>query len=555
MSTDNKEKLDIYVNSIQQASENELSTNEVKTEANELWMFDEPDIHTRMFYAQRSIEAQYNEISKNNNNFKIWNNLIFKSLKIESLNDNGIEYPKWVNNNLSIRTTHWIIGVGLVTSEIMGAYLVPNSISMLGYIPSNIMLVIFFLVTIAAGGSIWWVFLLFDSPEYPVKTFADLAYIVGGQTCKQIVIFLQLIATLLSSATILISAAECVIILRSNRMCWVGLMILLAGIMMILSHIKSLSSLGKYCLIISFFYYINLFVQLGYIGHSEPNWGNALSVLGIEKGIIETFGITPDQSLMNKVVAICNISFVFAGSIVFPEVISEMRRPWEFWKSMCLAQILILVVYLIYGNYIYSYQGQFSNSPAVFGISNINALKGLSFMTFITGFIQNIFYGHISCKIVYKNYMPLIFKTIKFKSKRGLLLWSITVLIVWIIIFIIGAGVPQVSAVSAFTSALTMIPLTYIIPFLVHLFALYKMANENNIKDFIPLKGSDINKPSIIEYIKCGYKKYWFITNFYIIFCLASISFSGLGLWASVEYIKYIFNVTDATSFSCTSPI
>lgn len=138
-------------------------------------------------------------------------------MKLENLNDDGIEYQKWVNNNLSTRTSEWFIGVGLVTSEIMGAYLIPNSMAMLGYAPSNVMLVVCFFLTLFSGGVIWWVFLLFDSPEYPVKTFADLAYIVGGQTCKQGVIFLQLIATLLTSATILISAAECVIILRDDR--------------------------------------------------------------------------------------------------------------------------------------------------------------------------------------------------------------------------------------------------------------------------------------------------------------------------------------------------
>lgn len=550
MQTENKEKSEISVHSVT-PNNPDLSVYE---QTNEKWKLEEPDIHTRMFYAQRSIDSQYQDISQGKRSFKYWNDIIYKSLKISTLEDKGENYPTWVNNNLSTRTTHWIVCVGLVTSEIMGAYLVPNSMSMLGYVPSNIMLIVFFFVTICAGGVIWWAFLLFDSPEYPVKTFADLAYIVGGQTSKQIVIFLQLIATLLSSATILISAAECVIILRADRMCWVGLMVLLAGVMMVLSHLKTLSSLGKYCLVVSAFNYINLFVQLGFIGHSEPNWDNAASVLGILKGPIETFGITPGQSLMNRVVAVTNISFVFAGSIVFPEVISEMRRPWEFWKSMCLAQCIIVIVYLIYGNYIYSYQGQFSNSPAVFGISNMKALKGLSFMTFVTGFVQNIFYGHISCKIVYKNYMPLVVKNIVFKSKRGLIFWSMTVFLVWIIIFVIGAGVPQVSAVSAFTSSLTMIPLTYIIPFMVHLLALYRLANENNIESFVPLN-NHFSKPSLMDYIKCGYKKYWLITNFYLIFCLASLSFSGMGLWASVEYIKYIFNVTNATSFSCTSPI
>lgn len=549
----NKEKLEVSVNSLQNSNDVEGDSIDIN-DPGELWKYEQPDTHTRMFYAQRFIEAQYQYVSNEGKTFRFWNDFIFRSLKLESLNDNGMQYPKWTNNNLSTRTTHWIVCVGIVTSEIMGAYLVPNSISMLGYVPSNITLVICCFVTLFSGGVIWWVFLLFDSPEYPVKTFADLAYIIGGNPCKQGVIFLQLIATLLSSATILISAAECVIILRTTRMCWVGLMVLLAGVMMICSSVKTLSNLGKYCLVVSACNYVNLFVQLGFIGHSEPNWENAESILGIPRTAIFTYGITPGQSLVDRVVAVTNISFVFAGSIVFPEVISEMRRPWEFWKSMIVAQSIILIVYLIYGNYIYSNQGQFSNSPAVFGVSNISAMKGLSFMTFITGFIQNIFYGHISCKIVYKNYMPMIIKTIKLESKRGLLLWTLTVFLVWVVIFVIGAGVPQVSAVSAFTSSLTMIPLTYVIPFLLHLFSLFRLANENHILNFVPLQ-TEISNLQFVEYVKCGIKKYWLITGFYTGLCFAALAFSGMGLWASVEYIKYIFDVTNATSFSCLSPI
>lgn len=75
----------------------------------------------------------------------------------------------------------------------------------------------------------------------------------------------------------------------------------------------------------------------------------------------------------------------------------------------------------------------------------------------------------------------MIFKNIKLNSKFGFIVWSITVVLVWIAIFVIGAGVPQVNAVSAFTSSLTMIPLTYVIPFLTHLASLYRLANATYV--------------------------------------------------------------------------
>lgn len=549
-----EEKVDISNDKIDTTYvSHEIGSTFSKDKVDEDFYLQEPDIHTRMFYAQRFIETQYEDI-KSEKYFQRWNDFIFKSLKINSLNDNGVEYPKWENNNLSMRTGHWLVGVGLVTSEIMGAYLVPNSMSMLGFVPSNILLVVFFFVTIFSGGVIWWVFLLFDSPEYPVKTFADLAYIIGGQPFKQIVIFLQLIAVILSTGTIVIAAAQCAIILRTDRMCWVGLMALIAGLMMCISSIKKLSVIGKYCLVVSFCNYINLFVQLGYIGNDPPNWENAMSLLGVPQGAIETFAIVPGQSLMNRVVSVSNLSFVFAGSIVFPEVISEMKKPWEFWKSMCTAQSFILGIYLIYGNFIYAHQGQFSNVPAVFGVSDENALKGLGFMTFITSFIQGIFYGHIACKIIYKNYIPIFNKSIKLNSKSGMIVWIGVVIITWIAIFVIGAGVPQVGAVSSFTSALTMIPLTFVIPFILHISALYIATNENSIVDYKPFEPVT-SHTSLVQFWKNGYSKYWLLSIFYAGLCLASLSLSGMGLWASVEYMKYIFSSTSADSFSCVSPV
>jgi len=38
---------------------------------------------------------------------------------------------------------------------------------------------------------------------------------------------------------------------------------------------------------------------------------------------------------------------------------AEMRRPMDFLKSMALAQLFITVVYMFFGLFVYSYQGQF----------------------------------------------------------------------------------------------------------------------------------------------------------------------------------------------------
>lgn len=44
--------------------------------------------------------------------------------------------------------------------------------------------------------------------------------------------------------------------------------------------------------------------------------------------------------------------------MIFPEIMAEMRRPRDFIRGMALAQALIFSAYLLYGVFIYSYQGQ-----------------------------------------------------------------------------------------------------------------------------------------------------------------------------------------------------
>lgn len=53
--------------------------------------------------------------------------------------------------------------------------------------------------------------------------------------------------------------------------------------------------------------------------------------------------------------------------MIFPEIMAEMRRPRDFIKGMAVAQILIITVYLLYGCFVYSYQGQYTLSVAYQG--------------------------------------------------------------------------------------------------------------------------------------------------------------------------------------------
>ena len=52
--------------------------------------------------------------------------------------------------------------------------------------------------------------------------------------------------------------------------------------------------------------------------------------------------------------------YSYGGAMLFLEFMSEMKRPFDFWKGMICAQTFIYFCYMLFGLFVYSYQGQFT---------------------------------------------------------------------------------------------------------------------------------------------------------------------------------------------------
>ena len=113
---------------------------------------------------------------------------------------------------------------------------------------------------------------------------------------------------------------------------------------------------------------------MGVIAHSPPNY--AISVLGSSGGVVDPTTITPDASgtypdivhygglpasnLVGSINGLLSGVLAYAGAQLFVEFLAEMRRPRDFLKAMWGAQLFIYTVYLVYGCYVYHFQGQYS---------------------------------------------------------------------------------------------------------------------------------------------------------------------------------------------------
>jgi hypothetical protein len=80
---------------------------------------------------------------------------------------------------------------------------------------------------------------------------------------------------------------------------------------------------------------------------------------------------------------------------------AEMRYPKEFWKLLLMARILIITIYLTYGLYIYSNQGQFTYIPAVQGIGSYTWRTVGNSVNIVVHIVAAAIYSNVCLKSLY----------------------------------------------------------------------------------------------------------------------------------------------------------
>ena len=97
-----------------------------------------------------------------------------------------------------------------------------------------------------------------------------------------------------------------------------------------------------------------------------PNYP-AAKKLDITGPIQTSAGIPPGKNLADNVNGMMNGVFAYGGATMFNEFMAEMRRPWDFWKALLIAETFITAVYLVFGLLVYSQQGQYVFNPTFQG--------------------------------------------------------------------------------------------------------------------------------------------------------------------------------------------
>ena len=485
--------------------------------------------------------------------------------KVKNLNENekeettekistASETDSLENANRMLRSASWGSVFYLITTDILGPTSAPYAISQLGYVPGSLLYFLFGICAVYTGFLLWRMFLKLDSYKYPLKNYGDLVGRVCGKEARICIDILQSIQLVCNVAVIILGNGMGLSQIAKGKGCYTVLILVWALAGMIVGQIRSLQKFG---FLANIAIWMNVFViiaTMACVAHSEPNYVAALGTMGIPKGPKVVQVIVKGGSgtaFTNQLTACMNIVYSYGGAMVFVEFMSEMRRPWDFWKGMITAQSFIFSLYLLYGLFVYSQQGQFVINPANQGISAYGMQTATNVVNLVSALIAAGLYGNVGIKVLYTTFIQKIFKTPDLNTKVGRFIWIFMVCTYWGVAFVIASAIPEFSALTGLVGAVCILQFTYTFPPLVKLVFDLRVAALKNGSAYdtnLSIMGT------VFKWLR-AYKENFMMNSAHLFLFLAALATAALGIYSSAESLAHAYSTGVATSFTCKSPV
>ncbi|KAF2165710.1 hypothetical protein M409DRAFT_67077 [Zasmidium cellare ATCC 36951] len=486
-----------------------------------------------------------------------------------------ISDQEWENASRALRTASWGAAFYLITTDILGPFGVGFALGTLGWGPGIALYTVFGFFAGYSGYLLWKTFLGIDSYQFPVRNYGDMGFRTWGTTLRHITNFLQAIGLLLLLGQVTIQFGQNISVVSKFRLCYIicPLLFVIAGFL--LTQIRTLKAYG---LVANFAVWLNLlviFMTMGFISASPPNY--SIAVLGSAGSAVDPATITPDaqgnyppvihyaglpaENLVGSINGLLSGVLGYAGAQLFVEFMAEMKRPNDFLKAMWSAQFFIYTVYMVYGCFVYYYQGQYSFQPSYQGVSVYGWQTAGNMISLVAALIAGGLYGNIGIKVLYNNILMEWFNAPPLVTKPGKIFYGALVPVWWSTAFIIAAAIPDYVGFVSVMSASTLLNLTYTLP---PLFALGYDIQKNAIR---PQQGEGFD-PTTGEVRRddSGLRRY--IRGFFsggplqvaqniwhVLYVLCSLSMCGLGMYAAIQGMIDVFKNPQITSFTCKSPL
>ncbi len=415
----------------------------------------------------------------------------------------------------------------------------------------------------SGGFLLWKMFLALDSDKYPLKTYGDIAFRVYGSVIRHGINFLQVFQLLFNVGIIIISNGQSLSQmaakgpeLNQNGACFIVLCFVWAIAGMLLGQIRTLQRLGY---LANLAVWLNVFViiaTMAIVAHTHPNYVAAGKAYMIDAGPLQTtVGPPAGVDFQGQIVGLMQAVYSYGGAMLFVEFMAEMKRPFDFWKGMICAQVFIYIVYMFFGLFVYSYQGQFTLIIAYQGISSYAWQTVANAFGLTSGLIAALLYGNVGIKVVYNNLLMELLKFPSLGTKAGKLAWIAVVPVYWSIAFIVASAIPQVNNLSGFIAALCILQFSYTFPPFLHVgFQIQKAAIQSG-EGFDPATGQTIRHDrGMTRYIR-GFKQDLLWNTFHVVYFLGSFTTAILGIYSAIKGMIDSYASGATSSFSCSSPV
>lgn len=86
----------------------------------------------------------------------------------------------------------------------------------------------------------------------------------------------------------------------------------------------------------------------------------------LQMGIwVSDYKLVASPTFADAIAAVSSIVFAYAGTLAFFSIVSEMREPRHYTRSLIICQTVVTSVYLAIGCAVYYYCGSYVASPAL----------------------------------------------------------------------------------------------------------------------------------------------------------------------------------------------
>ncbi|SAM82225.1 related to neutral amino acid permease [Ustilago bromivora] len=485
------------------------------------------------------------------------------------------------NAHRAIKTASWVGIFYLITTDILGPYGAPYAMSQNGWVTGNVMYIVMGFCAWWCGIILWKLFLQLDSARYPVKSYGDLGERIVGHPMRWTFNALQTLQLIINVGLICLTNGQALSQVISGapgnaNLCFSVCVVLFSLIGMAFAQVQTFRGLGfaastaVYQNIAIVIISMAAIIKYGpYIAGAQASYGKDYPYNN-QPVLTEALVSYP---ISQKVNGIMNMVFAYGGAMIFPELMSEMRRPMDFWKGMISAQTLICSVYLIYANVVYAFQGQYVLGQSYNGIAKYSFQTVCNMLAILSGTIAAALYGNVGLKVIYVNTVQTFFKGPALNSPRGRVIWAGVSVVYWALAFVIASSIPQVQTISGLIAAIAIVNFSYSFPFMLALIFCIKLDAMEGDTPFTP--ANEARKQDTWSQwsrwqrgLFGGYYEYPLLAGrmvaipgivvkvVLLIVTLGAYTLSGLGMYGSGESIKETFAAGGAaTSFDCAAPV